>query len=92
MLLNDDIELYKKIKKEDKSRIPAEIVFDICEGKHPIRAYREYNRFTQEKLAKANGFSKQYISNVERGISKGSIKFLKKIAEILKVDLDELVS
>lgn len=94
--LNDneltDEELYLKAKrKDDGTEIPAKIAFDICDGKHPIKAYREYNRLTQEQLAKKSGFSKQYISNVERGISKGSIKFLKKIANVFKVDLDELI-
>lgn len=42
-------------------------------------------------LAVAAGLSAPYISEIESGKEEGSISVMKKIAEALKVDLDDLV-
>ena len=88
--LQDHIEIQERIA-EGGETFPGELIFTICEGKNPIKAYREYRSLSQVELAEAVKVSKQYISQLETGERDGSIKVLKAIAQALKVDLDDLV-
>lgn len=78
--------------KHDKSeRFPFELVKELAGGKNPVKAFREYRKYSQSKLAKLAGITKQYISQIENGERAGATKTMKKIAKALKVDLDDLV-
>lgn len=50
-----------------------------------FKELRLYNNFTQEKLAEKSGFSKDYISMIERGERTPSDKAKMIFAEIFKV-------
>jgi ribosome-binding protein aMBF1 (putative translation factor) len=71
--------------------VPAEIVRRILAGENPIRVWRAHRGLSARDLAAATGLSAPYISEIESGKKEGSISAVKKIAEALKVDLDDLV-
>ncbi|MEH7222950.1 helix-turn-helix transcriptional regulator [Bacillus sp. JJ1566] len=55
-----------------------------------IRAFRKLKGYTQESLAKDLGVSVSLVGEVERGTRMPSKTFLKEVAEILKVPLEDL--
>lgn len=89
--LQDHVEIQECLAKGSET-FPAELVYALCEGKNPIKAYREYRDLSQVELAQAISVSKQYISQLETGERRGSIKILKAIAQALHVDVDDLIA
>lgn len=55
-----------------------------------IRALREANNISQEKLADLCGLHRTYISDVERGERNISIENIKKIADALNIKISDL--
>ena len=56
-----------------------------------IAAWRERNALSQTALAQAAGISKAYLSQIETGARRGSVRALRSIALALGVSLDQLV-
>jgi len=71
--------------------IPGDIAHRLLAGDNPVRVWREYRALTQEELAAAAGVGKSYVSQIEAGKKPGSVAVLKRMAEALRVDLDDLV-
>lgn len=88
----EDIETIKLSQQDDSERFPFELLQAIANGKNSIKAYREYRELSQVELAKQVGVSKQYISQIETGERVGAAKILKKIAKILRVDLEDITA
>jgi DNA-binding XRE family transcriptional regulator len=70
---------------------PAELVYELMETDSRIRVFRKYRGMTMTELAQAAGISQPYLSDIENGKKTGSVDVLKRIAVVLKVDLDDLV-
>jgi DNA-binding XRE family transcriptional regulator len=70
---------------------PAELVYELLETESRIRTFRNYRKMTVSELAEAVGISQPYLSEIETGKKTGSVDVLKRIAAVLKVDLDDLV-
>ena len=88
----DDIALYDAAKAADDGiRIPAEVAHPILDGVHPIKAWREYRKLTQQSLADQVGISKPFLSQIEGGKRVGSIKVLSALAKALDVPVDLLM-
>lgn len=62
----------------------------ILSGENPVKVYREYKGLSQEQLATNIGKTKQYISAIEKGSRTSTIDTLKKLSNILNIDLDIL--
>lgn len=71
--------------------VPSEIVNRILDGENPVRVWRSHRGMSARDLATATGLSAPYISEIESGKKEGSVSAMKKIAEALKVNLDDLV-
>ena len=56
-----------------------------------LKLYRERSGLSQERLAKESGVSRTYISSVEQGTSRLTLKMAQKFSEILHVDPYELL-
>lgn len=69
---------------------PHELVKRLCD-ENPIRVFREYRGLKQNELASTVGVSPAYISEIEAGKKTGTLDVLKKIAEALNLDLDDIV-
>lgn len=71
--------------------IPQEVADRLLGGEgSPLRVWREYRGLTQEALAQAAGVGKSYISQLEAGKKAGSLAVFKRLAEALRVDVDDL--
>jgi DNA-binding XRE family transcriptional regulator len=71
--------------------VPAELVNRILDGKNALRVWREYRGLTVKQLADKAGVSAPFLSQIETGQREGSVETMRKLAEVLKVSLDELV-
>lgn len=81
----------KEIKAGKDTPAPSEIVYRILDGVHPVRAWREHRELTLHALAEKCGVTDAALSQIENGKREPSVKLLKAIAEVLSVDLDDLV-
>lgn len=89
-----DIAAYDAAKKqwlEDGQRtIPLAVVVRTLNGEPPLLVWREHRGLTQQQLSDATGVNRSLISQIESGTKTGSVASLKKLAEALKCDLDDL--
>lgn len=76
-------------RKEDA--LPVALYRRISAGEHPVRIWREHRGLGLNALARRAGMSAPYLSEIENGTKPGSAAALKKIAQALDIDLDELV-
>lgn len=65
--------------------------FDYATLGSRIQKLREKQKMTQEKLAEKADLSKNYLSELERGIRKGRLDVYYRIAYALGISLDVLV-
>jgi Predicted transcriptional regulator with C-terminal CBS domains len=70
--------------------VPAEIVNRLIAGGNPVKIWRAYREMTARDLAARAGISASYLSEIESGKKEGSLSAMKRIAEALEVDLDDL--
>jgi transcriptional regulator with XRE-family HTH domain len=52
--------------------------------------FREHRGITQTQLAESAGLRQAYVSQIEAGSRVGTIDVFKRIAEALRVDLEDL--
>lgn len=88
----ENIKEIEEFRTGDQQTIPLKLLQNIAEGEHPVRTFREFRELSQIKLANAAGITRQYLCQIENKQRKGNIQVLKKIADILKIDLDLLVT
>ncbi|MWL89804.1 helix-turn-helix domain-containing protein [Cupriavidus sp. SW-Y-13] len=79
------------VAADDGVRIPAAVIDSQLAGDHPIKAWRDYRRLTQEALATSAGLSKPYLSQIENRKRDGSVEVMRALAQALAVPLDILV-
>lgn len=75
----------------EEELVPAAMVERLLGGENPVRVWREHRGLSARDLATASGMSATYLSEIETGRKQGSVAALRKIAEALRVDLDDLV-
>ncbi len=80
---------YRATRGEES--VPIEVVDRLLAGEHPLCVWRRHRGMTQQALAEAIGIGKAYLSEIESGKKDGSIRVIKAAAEVLDVDLDDLV-
>lgn len=81
----------QKLAAGEEEIIPAEYVYRILDGENPVAVWREYRGLTAKALAEAVGITQAYLSQIETGKRDGTVGTMKKIAEALKVTIDDLV-
>ncbi len=89
----DDAEdAMRQIVSGEDETVPADIADRLISGdEHPLKVWREYRELTQEALGSVAGVGKSYISQIEAGSKSGSAKVLKVLAEVLRVDMADLL-
>lgn len=84
-------DFHRKLEAGEEEFFPAEVVEDILlRNANPVKVYREYRGKSIEEATAATGISKDYWKKIEKGVCKGSVTTLKKIARFLDVTLDML--
>lgn len=89
----EDIEEIQEFRKNNNETIPFELLKLIAnKKKNAVAIFRDFRKISQAALAAKIGASRQYLCQIESGQRKGSGKVLKKIADVLAVDVDLLIS
>jgi len=69
---------------------PSSVVEALLDGVAPVRVFREHRGMRAGELAEKVGISQGYLSELESGKKTGSLSVLKRIAEVLGVELNDL--
>ena len=86
------VRLFKdRMKRGEEELLPAAMVDAILNGENRIRVWREHRGLTALALAKAAGIAAAYLSQIETGKRDGTVETYRKLAEALRVSLDDLI-
>jgi DNA-binding XRE family transcriptional regulator len=66
-------------------------VDELLAAKTPLAFYRKRAGLTQAALAERAGIAQGFLSEIEAGRKSGDVKTLRRIADLLKISLDDLV-
>ena len=81
----------RDIAAGDEEVVPADVVRRLIAGENKVRVWRSHRGLSGRDLAAAAGVSAPFVSEIESGKKDASLSVMKKIADVLKVDLDDLV-
>lgn len=70
---------------------PSEVVDRIIEGEPPAKVIREWRGLTLQSVADQAEIPLSVVSGIEEGTEDPRLGALRKLAEVLKVDVDDLV-
>jgi DNA-binding XRE family transcriptional regulator len=77
----------------DAEYVPVELAERIfVSGEHPVRVWREYRGLTLSALARQAGIAQSYVSEIEHGRKRGSVRALAALARALRVDIEDLLA
>lgn len=71
--------------------VPAEYAKRLVAGESPLRIYRKFRGLTQQALADAAHVNRVQIADIEAGRNSGSVATVRKLADALRVAIDDLV-
>lgn len=86
-----DLQAYDRAMAEGGESISADAVKRMIDGKSPLRVYRDLRGMTQLALAEASGVNRVQIADIEAGRNKGLIDTVRKLADALRVTVDDLI-
>lgn len=81
----------REMQAEYSDLVPHEIAKRLVSGERPLKVWREYRGLTQVELAAQANLSQGQIAQMESGKREGKVSVLRKLAQILEVNLDDLV-
>ena len=79
------------IPDESDTWFPNEVVKANVRGDSLLKAWREYFKLTQAELAKKAGMKQSALARLESGSSTPRKSTLIKLAEALKISVDQLI-
>jgi DNA-binding Xre family transcriptional regulator len=79
---------YARTRGEES--LPIELADRLLAGESPVRVWHEHRRMSLAALAEQAGIGKGYLSQIENGERTGTIGTIKKLAEALDIELDDL--
>jgi DNA-binding XRE family transcriptional regulator len=83
-----DEALFDAAKARQKEFFPSDVVNALLDGANPVKTLRTYRGLTQAALAQAACIGALYLSQIETGRRKGSLKTLRALAKALRVELE----
>lgn len=91
----DDVAAFDKAEAAlaagEDELVPSDIADSLLANVNAVKVWREYRGMSQVALADAAGLSQAYIAQIETGKREGRIDAYKAIANVLEVDIDDLV-
>lgn len=88
----DDIALFDRaMANPAPDFVPAALVNRLLAGENPARVWRHHRGLSQAALADAARIAKPYLSQLESGKRAASQAVLRRLADALSVDIDDLV-
>jgi DNA-binding XRE family transcriptional regulator len=82
----------KRYSKGDVETVPIAVVDRLLAGESPLRVWREHRGMTAAKLAAEVDITPAHVSKLESGKGEPSVSLLKKLAKVLAVQLEDLVT
>lgn len=93
--MGEDVLAYDEAKRRlaagEEELIPSAMVDRMLAGDNLVRVWREHRGLTASALAAQAGIAQPYLSQIETGKREGTLQTMKKIADVLRVKLDDLV-
>jgi DNA-binding XRE family transcriptional regulator len=90
-----DVRAYDEAKRRLASGqdelLPAIMIKRILDGENALRVWREQRGLTLKELADRAQVSAPFVSQIEKGQREGSVETMRKLAEALKVSVDDLI-
>ena len=80
----------RKLAAGEEEQVPSETLDRILAGENKVRVWREYRGMSARDLAAKADLSPGYLSQIETGARAGTIDVMKRIAEALRVTIDDL--
>ena len=80
-----------RIASGEEELIPAQVVDRLIDRESPLRVWREYRALSQSALARTSGVNRVQIVDIEAGRNSGSVHTLRKLADALRVAVDDLI-
>lgn len=85
-------EVLKRLEVGEEELLPSFVVDQLLDGKAPLLVWREHRNLTQAELARRSKVNRVQIIDIEAGRKTGSVETLRKLAQELSIDIDDLVS
>ena len=90
-----DVRAYDEAKRRLASGqdelLSAIMVSRILDGENALRVWREHRGLTLKELADKAQVSAPFVSQIEKGQREGSVETMRKLADALKVSVDDLI-
>ena len=83
--------IFSRIRSGEAEAWPSEVVDRLIEGEPPAKVIREWRSLTLQGVADQAAIPLSVISGIEEGTEDPRLGTLRKLAEVLKVDVDDLV-
>ncbi|MGA1206881.1 MAG: helix-turn-helix transcriptional regulator [Litorivicinaceae bacterium] len=91
----DDVVAFDKVEATlvagEDELVPSNIVDLLLANVNAVKVWREYRGMSQATLADAAGLSQAYIAQIETGKREGRVDAYRAIANVLDVNIDDLV-
>lgn len=81
----------ERMEQCDEEALPLALTRRIIAGESPVKVYREHRRLTRKALAQAAGITEHYVAMLEAGRRKGTVQVLRRIAQALDVEIEDLL-
>lgn len=81
----------RRLERGEEEAIPFELVEQILDGMHPVRAYRQYRELTQQALAEQACVSPSYLCEIESGRKPGSLEAMTRLSSVLRIPVECLL-
>jgi len=85
-------EILARIKAGEEELVPSSVVDRLLSGASPLEVWRQHRGMSQRQLAQVSGVNRIQIIDIEAGRKTGSVHTLKKLAEALGIDIEDLIA
>ena len=80
-----------RIARGEEELLPASVVGRLIDEEPPLRVWRDFRDQSQAALARISGVNRVQIVDIEAGRSSGSVDTLRKLADALRIAVDDLI-
>ena len=86
-----DLQAVEASKADQKDGVYSEFVKRMLDGESLLKLWREHRGLSQTALSKLSGVNRIQIGDIENRGQTGSITTLKKLANALDIQVDDLI-
>jgi DNA-binding XRE family transcriptional regulator len=80
----------KRYASGKEETVPVDVVDRLLAGEPPLRVWREFRGMTAAQVAAAVRITPAHVSKIESGKGEPSVALLKRLARVLRVDMEVL--